>query len=231
MTENEIKGIKGWKEDDRPREKCLKHGVSYLSDAELVAILLGSGTRSMSAVELGREILRQADNSLAELGRIDCKDLCRINGVGTAKAVTLLAAFEISRRRQMENSDTDVHILSSRQAAEIFIPMLSDLTHEEFWIMLLNQSNKVIDKIRLASGGVNRILVDPKIVFKVALQHLATGIVLCHNHPGGSTSPSDSDIELTERLAATAQALEIRIIDHIIVSGSSYYSFADSHKI
>lgn len=231
MHENKFTGIKGWKEDDRPREKCLTHGIGALSDAELLAVMLGSGTKSRSAVELGRDILSSAKNRFSDLGRMGYKDLCRINGVGPAKAVTILAALEIGRRRRLEDQTSDKQVVSSHIAAEIFIPMLSDLPHEEFWVMLLNHANRCITKVRVSSGGVHQTVVDPKIIFKEALQHLASGIVLCHNHPSGSLTPSKQDIELTHQVIKGAHSLAIRVLDHIIVGGEGYFSFSDSNML
>ncbi len=231
MQEKQFQGIKGWKEDDRPREKCLLHGVSALSDAELLAILLGSGTRNKSAVELGREVLKKAGDRFSELSKMEFKELKGINGIGQAKAVTLLAALEIGRRRQAEGAVRNIQIQSSRQAADIFSAMLSDAKYEEFWVMMLNHSNRLIGKVRVSSGGVHETLVDPKHIFKEALQHLATGIVFCHNHPSGGVEPSEADIKLTKVLVSGATALGIRVLDHIIVGTDGYYSFADSHLL
>ncbi len=227
MQSKEIQGIKGWKEDDRPREKCLINGVSSLSDSELIAILIGSGTRNLTAVELGRTILKKADYRLSNLGRMSCKELCSVNGIGNAKAITILAALELGRRRKIDDINKDESFITSHQAAEVFIPMLADLTHEEFWVMFVNHSNKCISKKRVSSGGVHQTAVDPKLIFKEALQNLATGIILCHNHPSGNTKPSDLDITLTQNIQQGAETLDIRILDHIIVSGGEYFSFSD----
>jgi len=231
MTDIEIGGIKGWKEDDQPREKCLIHGISSLSDAELIAILLGSGTKNKSAVDVGRDILKFSGNTFNKLGKLGYLELCSIAGVGRAKAVTLLAAFEIGRRRNLENVANADFVVSSRQAAEFFIGLLSDLCYEEFWILLLNHSNRVLGKVKISSGGVHQTLVDPKHIFNEALRHLATGIILCHNHPSGSVQPSVSDVQLTRKIVSAAESLEIRIVDHIIVGGNKYYSFSDSNLL
>lgn len=220
-------GIKDWKEDDRPREKSLSNGITTLSDAELLAILIGSGSREQNAVELGRTILSAAGNKLTNIGRMGVKELCQIKGVGKAKAVTVMAAFEIGRRRRMEQSTVKKQLCKSSQIAETFIPMLADLSHEEFWILLLNNANRCLAKLKISQGGVNQTSVDPKIVFKEALQHLASGIVLCHNHPSGNLTPSRQDTELTHQIIKGATALSIRVLDHIIVAGDSYYSFAE----
>ncbi|MCQ2369630.1 MAG: DNA repair protein RadC [Paludibacteraceae bacterium] len=229
MQNRSIMGIKGWKEDDRPREKCLTNGVSSLSDSELLAILIGSGTKNLSAVELGRAILKKANYRLSDLGRMGCKELCTINGIGDAKAITIIAALELGRRRKIDDINKDESFISSRQAADVFIPLLADLSHEEFWVMFVNHSNKCISKKRVSSGGIHQTAVDPKLIFKEALQNLATGIILCHNHPSGNTKPSDLDISLTRNIQQGAETLDIRILDHIIVSGGEYFSFSDNN--
>ncbi|MCQ2336557.1 MAG: DNA repair protein RadC [Paludibacteraceae bacterium] len=231
MLNKEIQGIKGWKEDDRPREKCLTNGVSSLSDSELIAILIGSGTRNLTAVELGRAILKKANYRLSDLGRMGSRELCSINGIGEAKAVTVIAALELGRRRRIDDINKDEPFITSRQAADVFIPLLADLPHEEFWVMFVNHSNKCISKKRVSSGGVHQTAVDPKLIFKEALQNLATGIILCHNHPSGNTKPSDLDIELTGNICHGAETLDIRVLDHIIVSGGEYFSFSDHNML
>ena len=221
-------GIKGWKEDDRPREKSLLNGIQTLTDAELLAILIGSGNKELNAVELSRNILSAADNRLTNLGRLSQKQLCHIKGIGVAKAVIIQAAFEIGRRRRLEESSEAMRLITSRQIADVFIPMLADLPYEEFWIMLLNHANRCITKVKVSQGGVHQTAVDPKLIFRESLQYLATGIVLCHNHPSGNTEPSKQDVELTRQIAEGAKPLSIRVLDHIIIGGDKYFSFADN---
>ncbi|MBQ1651178.1 MAG: DNA repair protein RadC [Paludibacteraceae bacterium] len=220
-------GIKDWKEDDRPREKSLLNGIGTLTDAELLAILIGTGSQTQNAVELARSILSAAGNKLSNLSRMGYKDLCNIKGVGKAKAVTIMSAFEIGRRRRIEDVPVRAQFSKSTQLAEAFVPMLADLPHEEFWILLLNNANHCLAKLRISQGGVHQTVADPKIIFKEALQHLATGIVLCHNHPSGSKTPSKHDMELTHQIIEGAHALSIRVLDHIIVAGNDYLSFAE----
>ncbi|MBO7368490.1 MAG: DNA repair protein RadC [Paludibacteraceae bacterium] len=220
-------GIKDWKKDDRPREKSLLNGIGTLTDAELLAILIGTGSQEQNAVELGRSILSAAGNKLTNLSRMSYKELCSIKGVGKAKAVTIMTAFEIGRRRRMEDVPVRAQFSKSTQLAEAFVPMLADLPHEEFWILLLNNANHCLAKLRISQGGVHQTVADPKIIFREALQHLATGIVLCHNHPSGSKTPSKHDMELTHQIIEGAHALSIRVLDHIIVAGNDYLSFAE----
>jgi DNA repair protein RadC len=226
-SQSDNTGIKDWKENDRPREKSILNGIQTLSDTELLAILIGSGSREQNAVELGRSILGAAGNKLTNLSRMSYKELCGIKGVGKAKAVTIMTAFEIGRRRRMEEAPARERLCKSSQLAETFIPMLADLPHEEFWILLLNNANHCLAKLRISQGGVHQTVADPKIIFREALQHLATGIVLCHNHPSGSKTPSKHDMELTHQIIEGAHALSIRVLDHIIVAGNDYLSFAE----
>lgn len=231
MADIEVKGIKGWKEDDRPREKCITKGVTSLSDAELIAVLIGSGTKTKSAVDLGREILKLAGNKFGGLSKMGIDELSSVSGIGVAKAVLLMCAFEISRRRMTEEALSGEKIESSRNAAEIFINMLADLRYEECWVLLLNNSNRVITRLKMSQGGVSQTLVDPKIVFKAVFQYMASGFILCHNHPSGSVEPSKSDELLTKQMSLAAKSMQIRMIDHIIVGGNSYFSFADAHLL
>lgn len=232
MEENCAVGIKAWSEDDRPREKLLQKGASVLSDAELISILIGSGTRNESAVGLARRVMQKADNDLNILARLTPTELSNsIKGIGYAKAVTIIAAMELSRRRRkVTQSEQDV-IKESSDVYNIFLPDLGDLSYEEFWILLLNHANKVVAKVKIASGGVHQTIVDVKLLFKYALDRLATGIILCHNHPSGNLFPSASDKLLTNKIVDGAKFLDIRILDHVIIGRDEYFSFADEHLL
>ncbi len=232
MEENCAVGIKAWSEDDRPREKLLQKGASVLSDAELISILIGSGTRNESAVGLSRRVMQKADNDLNILARLTPTELSNsIKGIGYAKAVTITAAMELSRRRRkVTQSEQDV-IKESSDVYNIFLPDLGDLSYEEFWILLLNHANKVVAKVKIASGGVHQTIVDVKLLFKYALDHLATGIILCHNHPSGNLFPSAADKLLTNKIVDGAKFLDIRILDHVIIGKDEYFSFADEHLL
>ncbi|MBO4370815.1 MAG: DNA repair protein RadC [Paludibacteraceae bacterium] len=220
--------IKDWAVEDRPREKMIHTGLSSMTDAELLAILIGSGTIGDSAVSLAQKLLRVADNDLVQLGRLGVKDLsAAVKGIGPAKATTIVAAMELARRRRSEAVQPGDTIRSSAQLARVFVPMLSDLPYEEFWVVLLNRANRMVAKYRISMGGVNNSVVDPRIVFKYALQHLASGLVFCHNHPSGNLSPSKQDLSLTKRLVSGAKLFDLQVLDHIIVGDGSYFSFAD----
>ncbi|MCX6312748.1 MAG: DNA repair protein RadC [Bacteroidetes bacterium] len=220
--------IKEWAEDDRPREKLLLKGRSALSDAELIAILIGSGNRNESAVDLSKRILNTAENNLEKFSRMGISELKRFPGMGEAKALSILAALELGRRRNANITGEDsMKIRSSNDAYRIIRPDLEDLPHEEFWILVLNRPNTVIKKEIVSRGGMNATIVDPKIVFKIAVSNGACGLVLCHNHPSGAVKPSEQDIRLTKRLREAANILDIALLDHIIVGANTYFSFAD----
>lgn len=219
--------IKHWAEDDRPREKMLHKGRSALSDAELIAILINTGTKNQSALELAKSLLSSANHNLNELGRKSIKEFTQIKGLGIAKAITIAAALELGRRRKAEDARQLATIKSSKDAYLQFADLMTDLQHEEFWILLLNQGNKVISRVRISEGGVSVTTVDSKKIFKAAIENLATGLVLCHNHPSGNLKPSQHDIDLTKKLVAAARLLDIRILDHIIFGDNGYYSFMD----
>ncbi|MBC6999742.1 DNA repair protein RadC [Cytophaga sp. FL35] len=219
--------IKNWSDDDKPREKLVQKGRSVLSDAELIAILIGSGSRSESAVELSKRILASADNNLNELGKLSIKQLMSFKGIGEAKAVTIAAALEIGRRRRGEEAIIVSKITCSRDAYEILQPLIGELEHEEFWILYLNNSNKVLHKAQLSKGGLTGTLVDVRIVMKQALELGAVGLILAHNHPSGTLRPSTQDKSITQKLKRAADALDVKVLDHIIVTQRDYYSFAD----
>ncbi len=222
------KSIKNWAVEDRPREKLLKNGIGSLSDAELIAILIGSGTRNSSALELSRAILSSVENNLRALGKLELPDLTRVNGIGKARAVTILAALELGRRRAYAPGPEKIRIASSKDAFRIFQPMLGDLPHEEFWILLLNRSNSVIDKICISKGGITGTVIDTRLILKQALDRLTSGIILCHNHPSGNLDASEADKKITEKIKKAALYMDINLVDHIIIGEDNYYSFADS---
>ena len=219
--------IKNWSEDDQPREKLLKKGKVALSDAELVAILIGSGNRDESAVDLCKRILASADNNLNQLGKLSINQLMKFKGIGQAKAISIVAALELGRRRRAEEALQQFKITSSKSVFELMQPMIGELPHEEFWIIYLNNSNKVIDKLQLSKGGITGTLVDTRLVLKQALQVGAVAIIMAHNHPSGTLKPSQADKDITQKLKVAAQSLDIRVLDHLIITEREYFSFAD----
>ncbi len=219
--------IKKWSDDDKPREKMLQKGKSALSDAELIAILIGSGSRNESAVELSKRILASVDNNLNALGKLSTKQLMQFKGIGEAKAVGIAAALEIGRRRRGEKDQKITKVSSSRDAFELLLPHMGELPHEEFWIVYLNNSNKVLLTSQLSKGGLTGTLVDVRIVMKQALESGAVGLILAHNHPSGTMKPSREDRSVTEKLKKAAVALDIKVLDHLIITQKDYYSFAD----
>ena len=223
--------IPQWAEDDRPREKLLIKGRSTLSDAELLAILLGTGTKALSAVDLAKQILQQADQNLNNLARLSVKDLIKIKGIGEAKAISIVSALELGRRRKESVSPGRPRITNSIDVVEIMKQDLMDLNHEEFWIIILNRANYVLRKNKISSGGISGTVADPKLIFKSALDHSGSSIILVHNHPSGNLQPSQADISLTKTLKEAGKFLEIPVLDHIIVSDNSYFSFADEGMI
>jgi DNA repair protein RadC len=229
--ENLHRPIHTWNEDDRPREKLQIKGKHSLSDAELIAILLGSGTRKESAVDLARRILELADNNLVELGKLSLSQLQRISGVGPVKAITLTAALELGSRRQVSVTKTKKQVSSSQDIYEIFGPQIGDLNHEEFWLMCLNRNNAIIGTTRIGSGGISATVADIRIMLKYAIENYASSMILCHNHPSGNLKPSNADIKLTTAVKEAASWMDIALLDHIIVTDSSYYSFADEKMI
>lgn len=223
--------IKSWAEDDRPREKLLGKGRNALSDAELIAILIGSGSKNESAVELSQKILASISNNLNALGKLSVNDLMKFKGIGEAKAITIAAALELGRRRNREKPAKRDKIITSRDVFDVFYPQLTDLPHEEFWILLLNRANSIINKINISRGGVSGTIVDVKIILKIAIENLATSIILCHNHPSGNIMPSQSDIDMTKNLKQASALVEIQTLDHIIIGENAYYSFSDEGMI
>lgn len=219
--------IKYWAEDDRPREKMILKGRSALSDAELLAILIGSGTRTQSAVEICKQLLATCNNDLHQFARLTLKDLCAFKGIGPAKAVTLLAAMELGRRRRTTERTEVYRITSPASVYEFVRPLLSDLHHEEFYILLLNRQNEVLKPVRISQGGYSSTLVDIKMILSVALEHRASSIILVHNHPSNTLRASEQDIRLTRKIVEAAQLMEIQVLDHLIVTDSHFLSLAD----
>ena len=227
MAENSFFPITNWSEDDKPREKLMLKGKSVLSDAELIAILIGSGSKNESAVDLSKRILASVDNNLNALGKLSITQLMIFKGIGEAKAISIISALELGRRRRSEDALELKKVTSSKVIFEIMQPIIGELPHEEFWIIYLNNSNKVISKSQLSKGGITGTLVDVRIVFKTALEMGATALILCHNHPSGTLVPSEADKQITRKLKLAGESLEIKVLDHLIVTEASYYSFAD----
>lgn len=220
--------ITEWAVEDRPREKLIRKGTSSLSDAELLAILISSGTKDKSAVDLGRELLGIANNNLNTLGKLTISDLRKLNGIGVARAVTIAAALELGRRRKLSEVEYIPQIRSSKDVSDIFQPILSDLVHEEFWILFLNRSNKVINKMKISQGGISGTVTDVRMIMKNAIECLASGIIVCHNHPSGNLNPSESDSKITQKIKEAGNLMDIQLLDHLIISDKEYYSFADN---
>lgn len=225
------RSIKMWAEDDRPREKMLLKGRSALSDAELIAILLGSGTASRSALEVAQELLLKNENSLQSFGKMNINELKKTKGIGTAKAITLCAAIELGRRRQALGSVDRLKITSSLSAFNLLAMDLQDLAHEEFYALYLNKGNFVLQKKQVSIGGITGTVVDGKIIFKTALELNAVGIILAHNHPSGRRQPSEPDIRLTRELQEFGKLIDITILDHLIITETGYFSFADEEML
>ncbi|UMB61942.1 DNA repair protein RadC [Lutibacter sp. A80] len=225
--ENKSFSIKSWAEGDRPREKLLLKGKSALSDAELIAILIGSGNRNESAVELSKKILNSIDNSINKLGKLSVLDLQKFKGIGEAKAISIITALELGRRRRLEEALELPKITSSKAVFSIMQPIIGELQHEEFWIIFLNNSNKVLYKQQSSKGGLTGTLVDVRLVFKKAIELYATAIILCHNHPSGKLQPSNADKLITSKLKKAGETLDIKVLDHLIITENAYFSFAD----
>jgi len=219
--------IKSWAEEDRPREKLLLKGKAVLTDAELIGILIASGTRDKSAVDLARDILNTVGNDLNTLAKLTVKDLMKFKGIGEAKAITIVSALELGRRKKETESENKIVIKGSEDAYNVIRPHLEDLKHEEFWILILNRRYQVLKKQPISSGGVSGTIADPKIIFHAALQELASSIILVHNHPSGNRNPSQSDLNLTKNLKKAGEVLEIPVVDHIIYTDDGYTSFSD----
>ena len=222
--------IKQWAEEDRPREKLLLKGKSALSNAELLGILIGSGTKELTAVDLGKLILEQSNNDLNKIARLSVQELKKFKGIGDARAINIVSALELGRRRSPEDLKPE-KITGSSDVYESMKPELSDLPHEEFWLLLLNRANKIIKKQPISQGGVSGTVADPKLIFNHALNHLASSVILVHNHPSGNIKPSEADKRLTKQLFEAGKLLEITVLDHIIFTDSAYFSFADENLL
>lgn len=220
--------IKNWSEDDRPREKLVAKGSNALSDAELIAILIGSGSRDESAVSLSKRVLSSVGHNLNALGKTTLQQLMTFKGIGEAKAITIAAAMELGRRRRDETTLQKKKITSSQAVFEVMQPIIGELPHEEFWVLYLNNSNKILQTFQLSKGGITGTLVDTRLVFKNALQVGAVAIILAHNHPSGTLTPSEADKNLTQKLKKAGESLDIKVLDHVIVTENQYISFADA---
>jgi DNA repair protein RadC len=224
--------VKNWSPDDRPREKLLAKGSAALSNAELLAIIIGSGNTDENSVELAQRILRAAENNLRRLGKFSVNELISgFKGIGNAKAVGIVAALELGRRRTAEDVENRERMGCSKDIYNYFYPMLCDLPHEEFWALFLNSAHRIIDRFKISQGGIARTSVDGRLVYKEALARRASGVVLCHNHPSGSPKPSRQDDETTDRLKKGLQLLEITLLDHLVFCDGNYYSYADEDRL
>lgn len=220
--------IKEWAVEDRPREKILYKGIFALSDAELIAILIGSGNSNQSAVDLARDVLKLADNNLNKLGKLGIDDLQKLKGIGRAKAINILAALELGRRRKASEINDENIIRSSNDVYTIFNPLLADLKYEEFWLIYLNRSNRVISRLKISQGGISGTITDVRLIMKKALELLASSIIICHNHPSGNKEPSEADKRITAKIKEASGYFDISLLDHLIITDNGYYSFADS---
>jgi DNA repair protein RadC len=223
--------IKSWALDDRPREKLLAKGKMALSDAELIAILIGSGNREESAVALSKRILKGVHGNINELAKLSVRKLTIFKGIGDAKAISIITALELGKRRQLEAALEKPKISSSKNVANLMQPILGDLEHEEFWVLFLNNSNKVVAKNQVSKGGLTATIVDIRLVFKSALELASVGIIVCHNHPSGKLQPSTSDKQLTQKIKEAGTILDIKLLDHLIITEKGYFSFADENLL
>lgn len=219
--------IKTLAEEDRPREKFLIKGRHSLSDSELLAILISSGSTDETAVQLCQRMMASAGNNLNDLGKYTVSDLIKFKGIGEAKAITILAALELGRRRKESEPQSKIQIKSSKDAFDLMLPVLADLPHEEFWVIFTNRSNKVIAKERISIGGISGTVADGRIILKKGIEYLCSSLIICHNHPSGNLQPSEADTRLTKNISEAAKILEISLIDHLIITDAGYFSFAD----
>lgn len=227
MDEYKKLNIKNWAVEDRPREKLSKNGPRSLSDAELIAILIGSGNLNETAVELSRRILASVDNNLNELGRKSIEYLQQFKGIGEAKAISIVAALELGKRRKESDINRKSKITGSRDVADYFQASLGDLNHEEFWILLLDRGNKIMDSFRISEGGISGTVIDVRKILKVAIEKQASSIILCHNHPSGTLQASDADLKITRKITDASKLMDISVLDHVIIGNDKYFSFAD----
>ena len=223
----EKQSIKSWALDDRPREKLISKGKTALSNAELIAILIGSGNRNESAVGLSKRILQSVDNNINELAKLSAEQLMTFKGIGEAKAIAIITALELGKRRQLELALEKPKITSSKDVFSLMQPIIGDLAHEEFWVLFLNNSNKVLAKSQVSKGGLTATIVDVRLLFKRALELASVGMIVCHNHPSVKLQPSNSDIQLTKKIKEAGLTLDIKLLDHLIVTEKAYFSFAD----
>jgi DNA repair protein RadC len=232
MTELTKLSVKDWSPEDKPREKLLLKGVNALSDAELLAIIIGSGTQEETVVELSQRILQAAENSISQLGKFSVNHLVsHFKGIGKAKAISIIAALELGKRRKAEELNNHGKIGCSQDIYHYFYPLLCDLQHEEFWALFLNRSNRIIERFKISQGGVFETVVDGKIIYKEALARLASCVILCHNHPSGNRFPSANDDAVTLRIKRGVELLDMIFIDHIILCDGKYYSYADERRL
>jgi DNA repair protein RadC len=222
--------IKQWVLEDRPREKMMKRGMGALTDSELIALLLGTGYKKASAVDLSKQILQGVNNDLDLVARMNCEDLCKIKGIGKAKAMLLMATFELGRRRRLV-ANREIIINCSEKTHQYFKPILADLNIEEFHVLLLNQRNKLIKSVKISQGGISSTSVDVRLIFKAALDFYATKIILVHNHPSGNLTPSLQDNEITSRIVDLGKMIEINVLDHLIITNNGYFSYADKNLL
>ncbi len=231
MKEYKPAGIKDWALEDRPREKLMTKGITSLSNTELLAILIRSGGPDTSAVDLARQVLRQAGNNLQELGRKNVNDLVKHPGIGPVKAITIVAALELGRRRKKSGLQEKVRISGSQDVFSLYQPIIGDLAHEEFWVLLMNRSNRVVDNIRISQGGISGTVIDVRLILKNALDRLASSLILCHNHPSGNLKPSEADLKITAKISEAGRTMDIQLLDHIIIADNSYFSFSDKGMV
>ena len=223
--------IKEWAIEDRPREKLVKKGIHALSDSELIAILIGSGNRKETAVQLAQKMLNSTQNNLNDFGKLKIHDLTEFEGIGEAKAITLIAALELGKRRKLAGITKKTKITQSRDVFDFLNLRLADLPYEEFWVLLLNRSNTIIEEQKISQGGLSGTVTDVRLILHEAVVKLASSVILCHNHPSGNKNPSKADIKITEKLVEAGKLLDIQILDHIIITETEYYSFADEGQI
>ncbi|TKG92468.1 DNA repair protein RadC [Puteibacter caeruleilacunae] len=231
MTEYQKLSIKEWALEDRPREKMLYKGVKHLTDAELLAILIGSGNQEETAVELSKRILASATNNLNQLAQFSIEKLMTFKGIGEAKAINIMAALEIANRRIQTEAASIQIIKSSQHVADLFTPLLADIKHEEFWVLFLERSNKIIMRHKISQGGLSGTVIDVRLILKKAIDNLASSIILVHNHPSGTLYPSEADLQITQKIKSAARVMDISVLDHLIITYNGFYSFADEGKI
>jgi len=229
--ENKMLSIKSWAEEDRPREKLVLKGKIALSDAELIAILIGSGSKNETAVSLAKRILTSIDNNLNKLGKLTVLDLIKFKGIGNSKAISIITALELGRRRRLEEALEFPKISSSKAVFNLMQPLIGELQHEEFWIIYLNNSNKILYTEQLSKGGLTGTVVDVRLVFKKAIEKYATALILCHNHPSGKLQASKEDKQITQKLKQAGETLDIKVLDHLIITENAYFSFTDENLL